>query len=88
MTLDSAHNALVGKFWMSWRSGNGTEQPRSVQDRGRLSCHKKARSGLDRGSGAESVQAEKTGSVARKQSPFEEQEVGASGAVGEIKLEV
>jgi len=45
-------------------------------------------SGLDRGSGAGIVQAEETASVTRKQSPFEEQEVEASGAVGEIKLEV
>ena len=73
---------------MSRRSGSGTEQPRSVQDRGHLSCHKKAVSGLDRGSGAGIVQAEETASVTRKQSPFEEQEVEASGAVGEIKLEV
>ena len=45
---------------MSRRSGSGTEQPRSVQDRGHRSCHKKAMSGLDRGSGAGIVQAEET----------------------------
>lgn len=73
---------------MSRRSGSGTGQPRSVQDRGHLSCHKKAMSGLDQGSGAGIVQAEEMASVARKQSPFEEQEVGASGAAGEMKLEV